>query len=58
MMLRLSLGRTELADLLERAVSAALTEGARTADICEPGKPAVSCSQMGNAILRELDRLG
>jgi len=57
MMLRLSLGRAEDAAKLERAASAALARGARTADICEPGMSAVSCSQMGNAVLRELDRL-
>jgi 3-isopropylmalate dehydrogenase len=58
MMLRLSLARTEDAALLERAVSAALAQGARTADICEPGKSPVSCKEMGAAVLRELDLLG
>src|ERR1039458_4451894 len=58
MMLRLSLGRAEDAALLERAVGAALALGARTADICEPGRSPVSSSGMGAAVLRELDRLG
>jgi len=58
MMLRLSLARPDAAALLERAVSAALDAGARTADICEPGRTAISCAQMGSAVLRELDRLG
>jgi 3-isopropylmalate dehydrogenase len=58
MMLRLSLARPDDAALLERAVSAALAAGARTADICEPGRSALSCSQMGGAVLRELDRMG
>ena len=58
LMLRLSLGRPEDAARLERAVEAALVLGARTADICEPGRPALSCSEMGAAVLRELDRLG
>jgi 3-isopropylmalate dehydrogenase len=58
MMLRLSLGRADDAALLERAVEAALTLGARTADICEPNRSPVSCSEMGAAVLRELDRLG
>ena len=57
MMLRLSLARAEDAALLERAVAAALAAGARTADICEPGRSAVSCSEMGAAVLRQLDRL-
>jgi hypothetical protein len=34
-----------------------LAHGARTADICEPGKSALTCSQMGDAVLRELDGL-
>ena len=58
MMLRLSLARPGDAALLERAVGAALESGARTADICEPGRSPVSCSEMGAAVLRELDRLG
>jgi 3-isopropylmalate dehydrogenase len=57
MMLRMSLGRPDDAALLERAINAALEAGARTADICEPGKTALSTSGMGDAVLRELDRL-
>ena len=58
MMLRLSLGRAEDAALLERAVAAALALGARTADVYEPGGSPLSCSKMGDAVLRELQRLG
>ncbi len=57
MMPRLSLARPDDAVLLERAVGTALDSGARTADICEPGGFPVSCSEMGTAALRELDRL-
>jgi 3-isopropylmalate dehydrogenase len=57
MMLRLSLDRAQDAALLERAVEAALAHGARTADICEPGKSAVSCSEMGTAVIAALERL-
>jgi len=57
MMLRLSLERPEDAALLERAVEAALVSGARTADICEPGMPAVSTSEMGAAVIAALERL-
>ena len=57
MMLRLSLARPDDAALLERAVAAALDAGARTADICEPGKSAVSCSDMGAAVIAALERL-
>ena len=57
MLLRLSLERAQDADLLERAVGAALARGARTADICEPGKTALSCRQMGDAVLLELESM-
>jgi 3-isopropylmalate dehydrogenase len=57
MALRLSFGRPEDALLLERAVGSALTAGARTADLVEPGKPALSCSGMGAAVLQQLDLL-
>lgn len=58
MMLRLSLARPQDAAQLETAVAAALEKGARTADLCAPGKAAISCSEMGAAVLRELERLG
>lgn len=57
MMLRLSLARPDDAALLERAVDAALDAGARTADICEPGRSAVSASEMGAAVISALQRL-
>ena len=57
MMLRLSLARADDAALLERAVGSALDGGARTADICEPGKSPVSTREMGAAVLRQLERL-
>ncbi len=57
MLLRLSLARPQDAALLERAVGAALEAGARTADICEPGKSPIGCRAMGDAVLRELERL-
>ena len=37
MMLRLTMNRPEDAELLEKAVTTALSSGARTADIAEPG---------------------
>ena len=57
MMLRLSLGRPQDAAQIERAVEAALALGARTADTCEPGKSAVSCSEMSAAVIAALERL-
>jgi 3-isopropylmalate dehydrogenase len=56
MMLRLSLGRPDDADLLERAVSNALDAGARSADIAAGGET-LSTAQMGDAVLEQLTRL-
>ena len=55
MMLRMTLDRPEDADMLEKAVSAALAAGARTADIAEPGATKLSTREMGDAVLSALD---
>ncbi|MCK5276195.1 MAG: 3-isopropylmalate dehydrogenase [Alphaproteobacteria bacterium] len=57
MMLRYSFGLSEDADLVEKAVQNVLAAGIRTADIVGPGMKAVSCSQMCDAVLAELDKL-
>ncbi|HEY3892906.1 MAG TPA: 3-isopropylmalate dehydrogenase [Bradyrhizobium sp.] len=57
MLLRLTLGRPDDADLLERAVDSALAGGARTADIAEPGAARLSTVEMGDAVLHALDKL-
>ncbi len=56
LMLRFSLGLPTEADLLELAISNALTAGIRTADIALGG-PHRSTQEMGQAVLTELDRL-
>jgi 3-isopropylmalate dehydrogenase len=53
MALRLSLGRPDLAERIERAVSAALDDGYRTADLAG-GRHRVSTDGMGDAILARL----
>ena len=45
------------ADLIDAAIAAALAQGLRTADIKSEGAKVVSTSQMGDAIMEELDRL-
>jgi 3-isopropylmalate dehydrogenase len=55
MMLRATLGRPGDADLLEKAVDTALTNGARTRDIAEPGAPWLSTAEMGDAVLDALE---
>ena len=57
MMLRYSFGLDEDADLVEQAVENVLAAGIRTSDIVGPGMDPVSCSQMGDAVLAELDKL-
>jgi 3-isopropylmalate dehydrogenase len=57
MMLRLTLNRAGDADLLERAVAAALAAGARTTDIAEPGAKRLSTVEMGNAVLSALEEV-
>ena len=55
MMLRYSFDDTTSADTLEDAVKRLLVSGARTADIMEAGGRQVSTSEMGDAILFELE---
>jgi len=57
MMLRWSFDLGSEADLVESAVKAVLDGGLRTADIMQPGKAKVSTTAMGDAVVRELDKL-
>ncbi|MGE5202773.1 MAG: isocitrate/isopropylmalate family dehydrogenase, partial [Acidobacteriota bacterium] len=57
LLLRWSLRREAEARLLERAVSAALDAGARTADIHTQGTRLVSTAAMGDAVLDALAAL-
>jgi len=56
MMLRYSFDMQEDADMVEGAVEAVLNAGLRTGDIMSPGKQAVSTTQMGEAVIAELDK--
>jgi 3-isopropylmalate dehydrogenase len=56
MMLRYSFDLTEEADLVEKSVANALAAGARTADIRKPNTAAISTRDMGDTILRELEK--
>ena len=56
MMLRYSFDLAEEADLVEGAVRRALAAGARTADIAQAGAARVATREMGDAVLRELER--
>ena len=57
MMLRYSFGDGDNADLIEDAVKNTLARGIRTGDIMQEGMQLVSCTQMGQALTEELDKL-
>ena len=57
MALRYSFNMGKEADLIEAAIAAALAKGLRTADIKSEGTKVVSTSEMGEAIIGELEQL-
>ena len=57
MALRYSFDMGELADKLDAAIAAVLAKGLRTADIKSEGTTPVNTTQMGEAILKELQAL-
>src|ERR1700675_973512 len=57
MALRYSFAMNREADLIDQAISAVLAKGLRTADIKSEGTTAASTTQMGEAILKELQTL-
>jgi 3-isopropylmalate dehydrogenase len=58
MLLRYSFGLQEDAALIERACADVLASGLRTPDVMAPGCTQVGTEQMGDAVLKTLDRLG
>jgi 3-isopropylmalate dehydrogenase len=57
MALRYSFGMGREADLIDQAIAATLAKGLRTADIKSAGAKLVSTSEMGGAIIGEMDAL-
>ena len=57
MALRYSFDMGALADQVEAAIAAVLAKGLRTADIKSEGTTVVSTSEMGEAILKEVQAL-
>ena len=57
MALRYSFDMGELADKLDQAIATVLANGIRTGDIKSEGSTVVSTSQMGEAILKEVQAL-
>src|SRR5579863_1197423 len=56
MAMRYSFGFVELADRIERAIADVLASGLRTPDIKSPGCTLASTGQMGDAIVKALER--
>src|SRR5712692_7738062 len=57
MAMRYSFAMGREADLVDQAIAAALSQGLRTHDIKSEGTTVVGTAEMGDAILKELDRL-
>jgi len=57
MMLRYSLNESKMADRVETAVHAVLSDGLRTADIHYEGSQLVSTAQMGRAVVEKITKL-
>ena len=57
MMLRYSFDQPDEAELVENAVSDALSTGMRTADIMSNGAIAVGTDQMTQAVIDSMDKL-
>ena len=57
MLLRYSFDIDEDAEMIDQAVKNVLDSGMRTEDIMETGRTKVSTDEMGEAVLKELDKL-
>src|SRR5262249_56653535 len=57
MALRFSLDMAKAADMIDQAIAAALGKGLRTADIKSDGAKVVTTTQMGDAIIAEVEKL-
>jgi len=58
MLLRYSFDLDQEAALIETACTRVLASGLRTADIMAPGTAKVGTNVMGEAVIRELDKIG
>jgi 3-isopropylmalate dehydrogenase len=57
MALRYSFNMLKEADLIDQAIAAALDKGLRTGDIASPDSTVVGTTQMGEAIVAEMEKL-
>jgi 3-isopropylmalate dehydrogenase len=57
MLLRYSLAKEGIADVIEKAVEKVLNEGYRTADLARSGGTVVGTAKMGDLVLKQIDAL-
>ncbi|OEF95656.1 3-isopropylmalate dehydrogenase [Desulfuribacillus alkaliarsenatis] len=57
MMLRFSLNQIKEADAIEAAVTSVLEKGLRTGDLASPGQATLSTTEMGAAVIAELESM-
>ena len=57
MMLKYSFDMKEESDLIEKAIQIVLSKGLRTLDIAKKNQKIVSTTDMGSAVIKELDIL-
>jgi 3-isopropylmalate dehydrogenase len=57
MMFRYSFDYLKEADLIKNAIENVLNRGVRTSDIAKPLESRISCSQMGDEIIKEIEKL-
>ncbi len=57
MMFRYSFNYENEANIIEKAIENVLVSGIRTADIAKAGEEKISCSQMGDEILKEIKKI-
>ncbi len=57
MMFKYSFNYIKEAELIEKAVENTLNQGIRTADIAKAGEEKISCSQMGDKVIEEIQKL-
>jgi len=57
MAMRYSLGLSDAADLVEKAIADVLAQGIRTADIASKGQNTVGTTEMGDSIIRSMQRM-
>ena len=57
MMLQYSFKLLKEAEVIEKAVEKVLDSGLRTSDLANKGEKAISCAEMGAAVVKEMKKI-